>query len=580
MKYVTLFLSICFLFTGTLSAQPGTVVKQFNSPTSQLADLTWDGSYLYLLGLTDHIIYQIDPANGQVLGSTATGISGALGLTWFDGHFWVSVISDHTVKKLNVNGSILKSVPVPAGQNIGMEWDGSALWIADSKSPDEKILQVDTLGTLLHSFLFPGDSPFGLTWDGSTVWCANNQMSGGATIYQFDPATGAVLTSFPCPNGGSAANGLTWDGQYLWIADNTNDKIYQVVGNPLPQFGAIEGRVTDALTGWGIGYIPLMNTRSDTGGYFFIDSLPAGSYSLTFAAPGFVTRVVDSIAVIAGDTTAVTVSLNPLGDPLRIRLKESDGDEWFLQTYRDSLWRYYRMPLGLFRGSGGVFLDSPVTGFVIEPLGGGSAAPPQLTTEVVDWIDRVSLADSLVDDFDDGDYSDWNLIVATNGSYLNLQPNAQTPDSSAFCLEMVHGNTMSQPFAGWMEKICAGLIVSPSDTLCFWLRGVKYPLSVTADNPQPHRSSFRLQQNYPNPFNSSTQITFELSSAGEVSLQVYNLIGQKVRTLVNGRKLVGTHRVKWNGRDDLGQPVASGVYIYRLSAGEHFVQSRKMLLLR
>ncbi|HFE64491.1 MAG TPA: T9SS type A sorting domain-containing protein, partial [Caldithrix sp.] len=108
----------------------------------------------------------------------------------------------------------------------------------------------------------------------------------------------------------------------------------------------------------------------------------------------------------------------------------------------------------------------------------------------------------------------------------------------------------------------------------------KYPLSCTADTPQPLLSSFRLHQNYPNPFNSSTQITFELNRAGDVSLQVYNLIGQKVRTLVNGRKLVGTHRVKWNGRDDLGQPVASGVYIYCLSAGEHFVQSRKMLLLR
>ncbi|MFQ5582972.1 MAG: FlgD immunoglobulin-like domain containing protein [Calditrichia bacterium] len=224
--------AICFLsLSFVLSAQPGTLLKTLPSPTNQLSDLTWDGSYLYLLGLSNHVIYQIDTTDGSVVNTINTGISGALGLTYKDGYFWLSVISDNSLKKIDQNGSVIKSVAIPANQNIGIEWDGTYFRIADSGSPDEKILTVDSLGNLVGSFLFPGDSPFGLTWDGNTIWCADNHMSGVAMIYQFEPSTGTVITSFPCPNGGGAANGLAWDGEHLWIADQSNDLIYKVTGN-------------------------------------------------------------------------------------------------------------------------------------------------------------------------------------------------------------------------------------------------------------------------------------------------------------------------------------------------------------
>ncbi|OPX35298.1 hypothetical protein B1H10_01595, partial [candidate division KSB1 bacterium 4484_188] len=61
---------------------------------------------------------------------------------------------------------------------------------------------------------------------------------------------------------------------------------------------------------------------------------------------------------------------------------------------------------------------------------------------------------------------------------------------------------------------------------------------------------------------------------------VFNILGQKIKTLGDGRIPAGEHRVTWEGRDNTGREVASGVYIYRLSAGQGFVESRKMLLLR
>jgi len=85
---------------------------------------------------------------------------------------------------------------------------------------------------------------------------------------------------------------------------------------------------------------------------------------------------------------------------------------------------------------------------------------------------------------------------------------------------------------------------------------------------------FALNQNYPNPFNPSTTITFLIPRSGEVSLRIFNLLGEEVTTLVTGIREAGTHTVQW---DATGQP--SGVYFYRLRAGE-FVETRKLVLLR
>jgi hypothetical protein len=90
---------------------------------------------------------------------------------------------------------------------------------------------------------------------------------------------------------------------------------------------------------------------------------------------------------------------------------------------------------------------------------------------------------------------------------------------------------------------------------------------------------FALSQNYPNPFNPSTTVGLALPKASHVRLVVYNTLGQKVATLVDGYMDAGHHTVVWEGRNDGGQQVASGVYFYRLDAGE-FHQTRKMMLLK
>lgn len=99
--------------------------------------------------------------------------------------------------------------------------------------------------------------------------------------------------------------------------------------------------------------------------------------------------------------------------------------------------------------------------------------------------------------------------------------------------------------------------------------------------PEPPRT-FALFQNHPNPFNPSTTIRYQVAEGAantDVRLTVYNVLGQRVRTLVQRQQAPGRYAVKWDGKDDRGQTVPSGVYLYRFEAGR-FVQARKMLLVR
>jgi hypothetical protein len=91
--------------------------------------------------------------------------------------------------------------------------------------------------------------------------------------------------------------------------------------------------------------------------------------------------------------------------------------------------------------------------------------------------------------------------------------------------------------------------------------------------------AYALSQNHPNPFNSQTLIRFALAQPGEVELLVYNLGGQRVALLSQGSRVAGTYEIRWDGRDDDGRELASGVYLYQLKAGDNS-QQRKLLLLR
>jgi hypothetical protein len=91
--------------------------------------------------------------------------------------------------------------------------------------------------------------------------------------------------------------------------------------------------------------------------------------------------------------------------------------------------------------------------------------------------------------------------------------------------------------------------------------------------------TYTLQQNYPNPFNPTTTIEYAIPAAGRVTLEVYNMLGERVASLVDNMQEAGFYRVGWDGRDNNGAAVATGVYLYRVKSGD-FSSVRKLLLLK
>lgn len=92
-------------------------------------------------------------------------------------------------------------------------------------------------------------------------------------------------------------------------------------------------------------------------------------------------------------------------------------------------------------------------------------------------------------------------------------------------------------------------------------------------------SELELEQNYPNPFNPTTHISFKIPQKSKVFLEIFNIFGKRITTLVNDELDAGKHTVEWNGRDEYGNLVASGVYFYRISNGNTSI-TKKMTLLR
>jgi len=126
-----------------------------------------------------------------------------------------------------------------------------------------------------------------------------------------------------------------------------------------------------------------------------------------------------------------------------------------------------------------------------------------------------------------------------------------------------YNSTTAPPLGFWVDAVSGAL-----------LTGVE---SQHAGSVLPQR--YALGQNYPNPFNATTLIEYQLPKRSQVELSIHNLSGEKVVTLVKQQQEAGVHRVSWQGADEMGRGVASGVYLYRLRAGD-YVATRKLLLLR
>ena len=113
----------------------------------------------------------------------------------------------------------------------------------------------------------------------------------------------------------------------------------------------------------------------------------------------------------------------------------------------------------------------------------------------------------------------------------------------------------------------------------FWKSRATRPTDINEPISPEIPEGFELFQNYPNPFNQTTMIEYSVPARSDVTLTIYNILGQVVREWHAPSLAAGTYRYEWEGQNESGQTVATGVYFYRLQIGE-FSQSKKMVLIK
>jgi pimeloyl-ACP methyl ester carboxylesterase len=183
---------------------------------------------------------------------------------------------------------------------------------------------------------------------------------------------------------------------------------------------------------------------------------------------------------------------------------------------------------------------------------------PITSASVITEIMRPDSITEKVTLYDDGSHSD---VLANDGNYTN-----------AYSLPILGKYEVTAYANGMNERVFERVAY-----LDIYAVGITTNINENKKKTIPTRSE--LKQNYPNPFNPNTTIEYDLPKTTNVILEIYNILGQRIRTLVNQIQAQGMYSIQWNGKTDEGLSVSSGLYLYRLQTG-NFVETKKMIYLK
>ena len=168
-------------------------------------------------------------------------------------------------------------------------------------------------------------------------------------------------------------------------------------------------------------------------------------------------------------------------------------------------------------------------------------------------------------------------IVSANAqnsqiSWSAFAPGFDVSSSENTIVTSIVGQSLVGESAGGSDEVSGGFLANP-------LIGNQTTTVENGNESAELPEIFQLYQNSPNPFNPSTRIGFALSKSCTVDLTIYDVLGRRIITLIQGDRSAGEYTVEWDGRDALGNSVGSGTYLYQINAGE-FEQTKKLLLLK
>jgi len=203
-------------------------------------------------------------------------------------------------------------------------------------------------------------------------------------------------------------------------------------------------------------------------------------------------------------------------------------------------------------------------------------------------FESIDVGDDAIPLFIDADKDgDQDLFIGKDRGTMSFHRNMGTASASSFPASEATGSLASIDIGNDSSPALADidndgdldLFVGEREGGIYFYRRIPGTTSVDSPEIDLTPQDFFLAQNYPNPFNPQTTIAYRLSQSSRVTLAIYNLLGQRVATLIDAHQPAGQHSVRWDGKDDVGKNVASGIFFYRLETGG-LVSTRRLVLLR
>jgi len=551
-------------------AKVPTIVSSFRAPGFNSRGLVFDGSNLWCSDTDKDSIFQLTTQGRKISSFKSPGRT-PIGLAW-DGASLFNADSDgDKVFQLSTAGATLASFPTPGKSATSIAWNGSGLYLSDALT--DTVWNLNTSGGITNIVTALGTFHTGLAWDGANLWMSD---ADAGVLFKLDNA-GSVVETFLLP--GDFPAGVTFQGPTIWLADVGKDLIYQLSQNSPPANEvSVPGVIMQKRAGAGFPTriaVRIANKGSATQTNFSV------SYQVNNNPP-----VQEIVPESVGPFQEITYSFkNPWVPPavgnytILIRANVPDqnpSDNAQQLTIPAIVPRYMGTWQGttsqnralFFRINSGDIVDSVTVSIFISWILGRSCTET-FTFKGEAFVDadtfRLSLTPPLAM------FSDYPVVRGRMTGRANCTGSIN--DFSIYggivCGTFSFGTGFSQ---GSKTFSVTGTLVAVDERA-----GAEAALT------------YDLLPNYPNPFwseatsrfagNPGTEIVFTVPKSSPVKIVIYDILGRAVRTLADKVYLAGKHEISWDGIDQNGNIVASGVYFYQFRAGS-FSQVRKMSLLR
>jgi hypothetical protein len=505
----------------------------------------------------------------------------------------------------NIQGYVGYSAPDRAPEITGI--------VSHSVAPDGPRVSVGTLGSRGYgssSFTrsaYPEETKDNALWSGNAglndrtlngykVWRLQQGQESNETTWTLLTPSTITATAWQDDDWGSIP-----DGTYKWAvkAIYTGDAMsIAAFSNPLTlitQIGTIAGIVrttTNApIMGATITCGTVTATTNASGAYSM--QVEAGTHSVTASHPNYQSVTQTGVVVVTGQTTTVNFQLPPSTD---ILVDGFESYENFALVFAP--WTCVDVDQSTTYGMTGIswpnayaaqaymiFVPSATTPAVTdaEPHGGikmaacfASTTPPNN-----DWLITPVLSNPTEISFWAKSYTDeYGLERFKVGVGTDTNPaNFTIISGTNYIQAPVDWTEYTYSLTGYTGNVYVGIQCLSNDAFIFFVDDVRVTGGTANDDPGTPVVATELHGNFPNPFNPETTIRYSVKEASPVTIEIYNVKGQLVRTLVSEAKAAGNYNVTWNGRDNNGNAAASGVYFYKMNAGK-YSSTKKMIMMK